>query len=86
MVFTSRADEGRGRWFFPVEPWESVDIIEADDHLAAIGSGGPYALAAARALARRTDLSAAEICRESLQIAGEICIYTNQQHTIETLG
>ncbi|MBK6732674.1 MAG: ATP-dependent protease subunit HslV [bacterium] len=64
----------------------SGDIIEADDHLAAIGSGGPYALAAARALARRTDLSAAEICRESLQIAGEICIYTNTNLTILETG
>jgi ATP-dependent HslUV protease subunit HslV len=58
------------------------DIIEADDQLAAIGSGGAYALAAARALRRRTDLSAADICRESLQIAGEICIYTNTNLTV----
>ncbi len=64
----------------------SGDIIEADDHLAAIGSGGPYALAAARALARRTDLSAAEICRDALQIAGEICIYTNTNLTILETG
>jgi ATP-dependent HslUV protease subunit HslV len=58
------------------------DIIEADDQLAAIGSGGPYALAAARALSRRTDLPAVEICREALQIAGEICIYTNTNLTV----
>lgn len=62
------------------------DIIEADDHLAAIGSGGPYALAAARALRRRTGLPAADICREALQIAGEICIYTNQNLTILETG
>lgn len=63
------------------------DIIEADDRLAAIGSGGPYALAAARALARHTGLDAAAICREALQIAGEICIYTNDRLTIlETVG
>lgn len=62
------------------------DIIEADDRIAAIGSGGPYALAAARALARRTSLGAADICRESLQIAGEICIYTNTNLTILEIG
>lgn len=62
------------------------DIIEADDRIAAIGSGGPYALAAARALARRTDLDAATICREALQIAGEICIYTNDRLTILETG
>ncbi len=54
------------------------DIIESDDKLAAIGSGGPYALAAARALVRNTDLTAGEICDRALRIAGEICIYTNQ--------
>lgn len=58
------------------------DIIESDDHLAAIGSGGPYAMAAARALLRNTELSAAEICRRSLEIAGEICIYTNDTVTL----
>ena len=62
------------------------DVIEADDRLAAIGSGGPYALAAARALRRRSDLGAADICRESLQIAGEICIYTNTNLTVLELG
>jgi ATP-dependent HslUV protease subunit HslV len=62
------------------------DVIEADDQLAAIGSGGAYALAAARALRRRTDLPAADICRESLQIAGEICIYTNTNLTVLELG
>ena len=58
------------------------DIIESDDMLAAIGSGGPYALASARALLRNTSLAAEDICRKSLAIAGEICIYTNQELTI----
>jgi ATP-dependent HslUV protease, peptidase subunit HslV len=62
------------------------DVIESDDKVAAIGSGGPYALAAARALCRRSDLGAAEICRESLGIASEICIYTNDHLTILELG
>ena len=58
------------------------DVIEPDDGIAAIGSGGPYALAAARALLRNTSLCAEDICRHSLEIAGEICIYTNQDLTI----
>ncbi len=58
------------------------DIIESDDKVAAIGSGGPYALAAARALLRNTGLDAAEVCRRSLEIAGEICIYTNDRVTL----
>lgn len=62
------------------------DIIESDDRLAAIGSGGPYALAAARALLRNTPLDAAQICRRSLEIAGEICIYTNREITLLELG
>jgi ATP-dependent HslUV protease subunit HslV len=53
--------------------------------LIAIGSGGPYAQAAARALLDHTDLPAAEIVKRALTIAGDLCIYTNQQHTIETL-
>jgi ATP-dependent HslUV protease subunit HslV len=53
------------------------EIIEPDDGILAIGSGGSYALAAARALANNTELSAAEIVKASLNIAGEICIYTN---------
>jgi len=61
------------------------DIIESDDNLAAIGSGGPYALAAGRALTRHTGMAAEEICRDSLEIAGEICIYTNTSLTILTL-
>ncbi|MFT5233727.1 MAG: ATP-dependent HslUV protease subunit HslV [Candidatus Krumholzibacteriia bacterium] len=58
------------------------DIIESDDDVTSIGSGGPYALAAARALLRNTDLPASKICREGLQLAGEICIYTNTNLTI----
>ena len=58
------------------------DIIESDDNLTAIGSGGPYALAAGRALIQNTDLDSADICRKSLQIAGEICIYTNTNITL----
>ncbi len=58
------------------------DIIESDDNLTAIGSGGPYALAAGRALMQNTDLDSAEICRKSLMIAGEICIYTNTNITL----
>jgi ATP-dependent HslUV protease subunit HslV len=61
------------------------DLIEPDDGIAAIGSGGPYALAAARALARCTALSADEIAREALRIAGEICIYTNTEISLVTL-
>jgi ATP-dependent HslUV protease subunit HslV len=53
------------------------DVIEPDDGIAAIGSGGPYALAAARALARHSSLGAEEIARGALAIAAEICIYTN---------
>jgi ATP-dependent HslUV protease subunit HslV len=55
------------------------DVIEPDDGIAAIGSGGSYALAAARALLRHSELSADDLVREALLIAGEICIYTNQE-------
>ena len=58
------------------------DIIEPDDGVLAIGSGGPYALAAARALLGNTSLSAADIVRRALEIAGEICIYSNNRITI----
>ena len=61
------------------------DVIEPDDGIAAIGSGGSYALAAARALARHTALDAAAIADEALRLAAEICIYTNDQVTVETL-
>jgi ATP-dependent HslUV protease subunit HslV len=61
------------------------DVIEPDEGVIAIGSGGSYALAAARAMMRHTQLSAAEIAREALRIAGEICIYTNEQIVVEEL-
>jgi ATP-dependent HslUV protease subunit HslV len=61
------------------------DVIEPDDGIVAIGSGGPYALAAARALAKHTQLSAREIVQEAMQLAGEICIYTNEQIYVEEL-
>ena len=61
------------------------DVIEPDDGIVAIGSGGPFALAAARALAKHTQLSAREIVQESMHLAGEICIFTNQGIVIEEL-
>ncbi|MBQ7456654.1 MAG: ATP-dependent protease subunit HslV [Desulfovibrio sp.] len=61
------------------------DVIEPDDAVAAIGSGGPYALASARALARHTNMDAETIVRESMRIAQEICIFTNDHVTVETL-
>src|SRR5512137_2543670 len=61
------------------------DVIESDDDVMAIGSGGPYALAAARALVRHSNMTATEIAEESLRIASEICIYTNQHLTIEEM-
>jgi ATP-dependent HslUV protease subunit HslV len=61
------------------------DVLEPEFGLIAIGSGGPYAQAAARALLDNTDFSPADIVKRSLTIAGDLCIYTNQQHTIETL-
>jgi ATP-dependent HslUV protease subunit HslV len=61
------------------------DLIEPDDGIVGIGSGGAYALAAARALSKYTDLSAREIVQEAMQIAGKICIYTNDQISIEEL-
>lgn len=61
------------------------DVIEPDDNTVAIGSGGPYALSAARALTKHTDMNAKEIVEESLKIASEICIYTNNNITIEEL-
>jgi ATP-dependent HslUV protease subunit HslV len=63
----------------------SGDVIESDDDVMAIGSGGPYALAAARALVRHSELAAADIVREALKITAGICIYTNDQFTIEEL-
>jgi len=61
------------------------DVLEPELGIVAIGSGGPYAQAAARALLQHTTLSPADIVKESLTIAGELCIYTNQNHVIETL-
>ena len=62
------------------------DVIEPDDAIMAIGSGGSYALAAARALLNNTELDAREIVKKGLTIAGDICVYTNQQQTIEELN
>ena len=61
------------------------DVVEPEGNLLAIGSGGSYAQASARALMENTDLSAREIAEKSLMIAGEICIYTNQNLTVEEL-
>ena len=61
------------------------DVIEPDDGLAAIGSGGPYALAAARAMLKHADLSAKEITEEAMLIAADICIYTNENILIEEI-
>ena len=62
------------------------DVIEPDGGVAAIGSGGSYAVAAARALAENTDLPARKIAEEAMKIAGKICIYTNETFTIEELS
>ena len=61
------------------------DLIQPDDGIVAIGSGGPFALAAARALAKHTSLSAREIAEQSMAIAADICIYTNHQIVVEEL-
>lgn len=61
------------------------EVIEPDDGVSAIGSGGAYALAAARAMVKHTELSAAAIAREALEIAADICIYTNHHITVEEL-
>ncbi len=63
----------------------SGDVIEPDDGIIAIGSGGPYAQAAAKALVKHADLGAEQICRTAMQIAGEICIYTNDSFVVEKL-
>ena len=62
------------------------DVLEPELGIVAIGSGGAYAQAAARALLEHTEMPAAEIVKKSLEIAGDLCIYTNQNHTIETLS
>lgn len=61
------------------------DVIESDDGIAAIGSGGPYAISAARALIRHSTLDAEQIARESMKIAAELCVFTNDHVTLEML-
>ncbi|MEJ5331080.1 MAG: ATP-dependent protease subunit HslV [Desulfobaccales bacterium] len=61
------------------------DVIEPDEGVMAIGSGAPYALAAAKALLAHTQLGPAEICREAMEIAGSLCVYTNKEMVIEEL-
>ena len=61
------------------------DVLEPEFGIVSIGSGGSYAQAAARALLEHTELSAADVVKKSLEIAGDLCIYTNQHHTLETL-
>ncbi len=61
------------------------DVIEPDDGLLAIGSGGPFALSAARALMRHTSLTAREVAEESLKIAGEVCVFTNDRLVVEEI-
>ena len=61
------------------------DVIEPDDGVAAIGSGGAYALAAARALAKHTDMNASEIVKEAMAIAADICVFTNEHLTLEVI-
>jgi ATP-dependent HslUV protease subunit HslV len=61
------------------------DVIEADDDVIAIGSGGPYAQAAARALVRHSNMTSTEIAKEAMKIAAEICIYTNDHITMEEI-
>ena len=61
------------------------DVIEPDDQIAAIGSGGPYALAAARALAKNTDMDSEAIVREAMGITADICVFTNTSLTVESL-
>ena len=61
------------------------DVLEPEHGIVAIGSGGAFAQAAARALLQHTEMPPAEIVKRALEIAGDICIYTNQSHTIETL-
>ena len=62
------------------------DVLEPEHGIVSIGSGGAFAQAAARALLAHTDMTPSQMVKRSLEIAGELCIYTNQNHTIETLG
>jgi ATP-dependent HslUV protease subunit HslV len=64
----------------------SGDVIEPSDGIIGIGSGGMYAVAAARALMAHTQLCAKEIVSEALRIAGDICVFTNQQITVQSIG
>ena len=61
------------------------DVLEPENGVIAIGSGGAYAQSAAKALLDNTEFSAEQIVKKSLEIAGELCIYTNMNHTVETL-
>jgi ATP-dependent HslUV protease subunit HslV len=61
------------------------DVLEPEEGLISIGSGGPYAHAAAKALLDNTELAPTDIVKKALTIAGDLCIYTNQNHTIESL-
>ncbi len=61
------------------------DVLEPEQGIVAIGSGGPYAQAAARALLENTDLSPEDVVKKALTVAGDLCIYTNQSHVIEVL-
>ena len=62
------------------------DVIEPDGDTAAIGSGGSYALAAARALLKNTDMAAIDIAKEAMNIAGDICVFTNKDISIEEIA
>jgi ATP-dependent HslUV protease subunit HslV len=61
------------------------DVVEPEEGVVAIGSGGPYALAAARALVGHTDLGAAELARAAMEVAAQMCVFTNDRFTVETL-
>lgn len=61
------------------------EVIEPEDEIAAVGSGGNFAIAAARALVKHTDLPAGEIVREAMRIAADLCVYTNHQITVEEI-
>ncbi len=62
------------------------DIVEPEEGIAAIGSGGPYAVAAARALARHTEMDTEALARAAMEVAAQLCIYTNGEFTVETLA
>ena len=79
------AEDPDTRRFLVLDLRISGDVIAPDDGLLAVGSGGPYALAAARALLRHSPLPAHEVAQEALKIAASICIYTNESITVESL-